>query len=105
MNEHRHEAKCWIRYEGCGEHHGHTYDCGGGVLSPSCPLYEWDLRMQLMAEMRRACSYLACAYDLAMKLCVANPHPENRELRDLILQLVTVHKIRDKSKGYNVRMK
>ena len=36
---HIHEAKCWQRYEVCGEHHAHTFHCGGGELGPDCPLY------------------------------------------------------------------
>ena len=44
---HRHEAKCWHRYEPCGEHHVHSHDCGGGELNPSCPEYGRDLKFQI----------------------------------------------------------
>lgn len=37
---HRHTAECWDRYEPCGEHHAHGFNCGDGELAPSCPLYE-----------------------------------------------------------------
>lgn len=36
---HQHESECWVRYEPCGEHHGHSYSCGGGELGPKCPQY------------------------------------------------------------------
>lgn len=44
---HLHEAKCWRRYEPCGEHHAHTHWCGGGELNSSCPHYERDLKSQI----------------------------------------------------------
>lgn len=39
MSVHRHGPECWERYEPCGEHHRHDYNCGGGRLSRACPSY------------------------------------------------------------------
>ena len=51
--QHFHKATCWDRYEPCGEHHGHTYWCGGGELNPSCPEYERDLKFQIRIILSR----------------------------------------------------
>ena len=51
---HRHEAKCWRRYEPCGEHHAHTHWCGGGELNPECPEYERDLRWRIRSALSSA---------------------------------------------------
>ncbi len=37
--KHYHVAACWDRYEPCGEHHRHSYNCGGGKLRKICPGY------------------------------------------------------------------
>jgi hypothetical protein len=47
MAYHVHEASCWKQYEGCGEHHPHSYNCGGGELDPACPMYEKYTRTSL----------------------------------------------------------
>ena len=49
---HFHEASCWKRYEPCGEHHAHTFWCGGGELDPECPEYERDLRTRVHLILR-----------------------------------------------------
>ena len=50
---HYHTAECWKRYEPCGEHHPHSYSCGGGELNLSCPRYEWDLKMRISGILSR----------------------------------------------------
>lgn len=54
QQRHLHTAECWKRYEPCGEHHPHSYNCGGGELNPSCPHYERDLRWQIQSALSSA---------------------------------------------------
>lgn len=49
---HFHTGECWERYEPCGEHHAHTWWCGGGRLNESCPEYRDDLRGQARLILR-----------------------------------------------------
>ena len=65
MNRHFHEAKCWKRYEPCGEHHAHSYDCGGGVLAPECPDYRRSLHFEVECQLARARERIRCAAEVA----------------------------------------
>jgi hypothetical protein len=68
MDIHIHQSSCWARYEPCGEHHAHSYNCGGGELAPSCPHYERDLRGRISYLVRGTLSDLLRASELRRKL-------------------------------------
>jgi hypothetical protein len=53
MITHRHNPGCWVRYDPCGEHHAHNFNCGGGQLSTGCPEYENDRKYQIAILSKR----------------------------------------------------
>ena len=66
--KHIHTAACWKRYEACGEHHAHTFDCGGGELLSVCPEYENDLWLGVSVAVRSARPHLKLIQRNAEKL-------------------------------------
>ncbi len=55
---HRHTADCWVDYTPCGEHHRHSFNCGGGKLRDTCPEYEKDRRYRINMATKRVVEVL-----------------------------------------------